>query len=507
MPDYDVFISYSWKDNTLVEPWAAAREDRWVRCFKFALQERLNYKLGLLNQPPASIFLDAKDMDAGDHLDSAILDALDNTRVFLPLVSPWYVHTSTPYCRLERDHFKSRLQQYAANTGQDAATLGRIIGVLIDGAEGLKIWKEHFFAEVLAFPFFEKVFDSEALVRLGNNGVGKSFLDRIDTLAENLCKRLIELRGTKVAPAPQVPEKGRVFFAAVPGHLEQQRTELVKALLADGWSVFPQENECPAGIPECEQWVADTLAQQGVKAYAQILDAYPWTPTLHDAAQHRAAARVSGVELMVYRLASVDLAQVTHKEHRTWLETLSSKSVPQLRVDLPAALQQMLVRQREEERSRAKGIAQQTAPPATVYITVSAADADEPLACDQITKLEALEVYGSIGSKAGEGLEESFNEIDGLLTIYGDEDYSLRVSSVLNRWRTILAKRRLPRTQAPPFGILVLPPPPGDKDMCLKKCLVPRMHRIPQGDDAAMQAYLADVRAYVAARPAPGGAA
>ncbi len=500
MPEFDVFISYSWKDNSLVEPWAAAREDRWVRCFKFALHERLNYKLGLLNQPPATIFLDAKDMDAGDNLNAEILQALDNTRVFLPLISPWYVHTSTPYCKLERDYFKTRL-------GADAATLGRIVGVLIDGPEGLKIWKEHFFAEVLAFPFFEKVVDSESMVRLGNNGVGKSFLDRIDTLAENLCKRIIELRGAAVAAAPQVPKKGSVFFAAVPGHLEQQRTELVKALLAEGWAVFPQENECPVGIPECEQWVSDTLAQQGIKAYAQILDAYPWTPTLHDAAQQRSAARVPGVELMVYRLAGVDLAQVTHKEHRAWLETLSSKSVPQLRVDLPAALQQMLVRQREEERSRVKQIAQMSAPPATVYITVSAADADEPLACDEITKLEALEAYGSIGSKAGEGLEESFNEIDGILTIYGDEDYGLRVSSVLNRWRTILAKRRLPRTQAPPFGILVLPPPPGDKEMCLKKCLVPRMHRIPHGDDDAMQKYLSDVRAYVAARPVQGGAA
>jgi hypothetical protein len=501
MPEFDVFISYSWKDNSLVEPWAAAREDRWVRCFKFALQERLNYKLGLINQPPATIFLDAKDMDAGDNFDAEILQALDNTRVFLPLISPWYVHTTTPYCKLEREYFIDKV------LGPNAPTLGRIVGVLIDGAEGLKIWKEHFFAEVLAFPFFEKVIDSESMVRLGNNGVGKSFLDRIDTLAENLCKRIIDLRGTAVAPAPQVPEKGRVFFAAVPGHLEQQRTELVKALFADGWTVFPQENECPADISICEQWVTDTIAQQKIQAYVQILDAYPWKPSLHDAAQFRGATKAPGIERMVYRLAEVDLTLVTNKEHLAWLSTLSSKSVPQLRVDLPAALQQMLVLRREAERSIAKQIAQQAAPPTTVFITVSAADDDEPLAGMEIANLATLDAYGSIGSKAGEGLEESFDEIDGLLTVYGNEDYTLRVTSVLKSWRTILAKRRLPRTQAPPFGILVLPPPPGDKDFCLNKFIVPRMHRIPHGDAAAMQTYLDDVRAFVDTKRQQGVAA
>ena len=512
MSDYDVFISYAWSDNTNVIPWEEGGESRWVRCFKAVMQERLDRRMGRTGA--AKIFMDTQDIRPGNNLNQAIVDALNHTRVFLPLISAGYFHPNSTCCKLEREHFISTL-------GTSPAKENRIVGVILDGPGGFDDWKKYFFPDVLAFPFFEKVVGSDAMVRFGNDAVDAKFLARIDSLADILCKRLRELQpsaataatavtaptaptAAAAAPAvPRVPEKGRVLFAAVPGHLEQQRTELVNVLIADGWTVFPPENECPADISECEQWVTKTISQEKIQAYAQITDSHPWKPGLHDAAQLRGAAKASDVELMVYRLADVDLAQVTHKEHRAWLETLSSKTIPQLRVDLPDALQKMLVRRREAERLR---IQQEQAPLTSVYITVSVADRDEPLAGAEIVKLAALDAYGSIGSKAGEGLEESFDEIHGLLTVYGNEDYNLRVFPVLNRWRTILARRKLSRTQAPPFGVLVLKPPPEDKDFCLNRCIVPRMHRIPHGDAAAMDEYLRDVREFVNAKNLKGGA-
>lgn len=90
----DVFISYCHGDNVPEDPGRRG----WISDFG----ERLRVKLKQLLGEPAEVWWDKK--LSGDHaLDLEIKTRIENTAVFLAIVSPLYLKSE--YCALERQWF------------------------------------------------------------------------------------------------------------------------------------------------------------------------------------------------------------------------------------------------------------------------------------------------------------------------------------------------------------------------------------------------------------------
>lgn len=94
---YDVFISYSHRDNFTLD-----EEDRWVRSFHTALYHWLG---DFLKREP-NIFYDEAEMRGNAKLTQTIETALDESTIFLPIVSSYYLKSE--WCRRELEYFKNR---------------------------------------------------------------------------------------------------------------------------------------------------------------------------------------------------------------------------------------------------------------------------------------------------------------------------------------------------------------------------------------------------------------
>ena len=84
---YDIFISYSHKDNIADEG-----EDGWVDSFHKGLYKYLTGRLGR----KAEIWRDKLRMRGNYRLDQALVHNVKNSRIFLPILSPSYINSA--YC-------------------------------------------------------------------------------------------------------------------------------------------------------------------------------------------------------------------------------------------------------------------------------------------------------------------------------------------------------------------------------------------------------------------------
>lgn len=229
-------------------------------------------------QISASWFFDAKDLGAGDKLDDKIKSALDQTAIFVALISKSYFHPDC-WCNLEREHFLSVL-------GDNVAEQRRVFGVLLE-EDVLEDWKRHWFPSVRAFPFYEKDQATEESARLGDAEIDSRFLREIRRLGKEIADGLKELRDA--APPPDEPGRGAIYLAVVPGDLEADREELAAAICDSGWKVLPQQNECTVDPAECAEAAEAAAADR--KAFVQLLGAYPWRPGNYDRAQYEGFGR------------------------------------------------------------------------------------------------------------------------------------------------------------------------------------------------------------------------
>src|SRR5687768_15029184 len=97
---YDIFLSYATVDDTILAD-KFADQTTWVKCFKVALQQAVDQALGRIGA--ANWFLDSKDLKTGVELHSTIREGLDDTLLFVALLSPGYFHPES-WCNLEREH-------------------------------------------------------------------------------------------------------------------------------------------------------------------------------------------------------------------------------------------------------------------------------------------------------------------------------------------------------------------------------------------------------------------
>jgi TIR domain len=89
--EHDIFISYAHHDDEIHE--------RWVRQFAKQLEDDYRSRTGR----KLNIFLDKEDLRTGQLLDERLQQALRQTRVFVPILSPTYL--ASEWCRREFESF------------------------------------------------------------------------------------------------------------------------------------------------------------------------------------------------------------------------------------------------------------------------------------------------------------------------------------------------------------------------------------------------------------------
>jgi hypothetical protein len=488
---YDVFLSYASVDNTwLAQPFA--EQQRWVMCFKVALQQAIDRELGRTGD--AQWFLDSKDLRTGDQFDAELKSAVEKTTVFVALASNAYFNDNS-YCKIEREHF-------VATHAPQGSRHGRIFGVLL-GENALSLWKEKGFPELQAFAFYDKNTATERSMRLGEGAITDRFIQRISSLGKDIARYLSEMR----VDAPHVarrttPSRGTVFLAAVPGEIEAERTELAQALAAANWNVLPENNGCDQDFDSCQRATQSRVLES--IAFVQLLSPHPWKPRPYDKAQFQ-GAKDAAKPFFRFRSDEIDLAKVTDLEHRTWLQqdNVAARSMAGIKKELISRLDEIeacsAAVNRRAEVTGATADIQKTEgrdDTATAFITLSVAPAERPGLGQELAKrLKEKNVYALIPKEENLSFENCLLQEHGFLTVFGNEPYE-RIEKALLEWRRLLLKYRPKPNKAPPIGIYLSEPPPADKFAAINMTL-PGLRLLPWDSEPEFEEFVGAVRTYV----------
>ena len=309
-PDaHDVFISY-----------AQVAEPDWVRAFRQKLQEHLDRELHQAGA--ASIFWDRQELAGDSPLSAEITQALSNAATLVIVLSGAYL--DRPWCRKKRETFFN-----LAGTSS-----GRAFIVLLENVPQEQRPPEIQAMEVLGFPFCEQHPESDnPTVTRPLPVTGTTFDARIRELAGRIASRLRSFEKDRVSAAPsQSAGRSRlggakVFLAdGVAGHpllkdLEADRIT-VRTWLADhGVTVLPERagslfEAFYQNRDECQATVEGLIKDAAI--FVQLLgrkgDDDGYESWLCERA--KAAGKVLGKDLLLWRAKSLTLESVKGEQHR-----------------------------------------------------------------------------------------------------------------------------------------------------------------------------------------------
>jgi TIR domain len=488
---YDIFLSYASVDNTaLAEPYA--NQTHWVMGFKVALQQAVDLQLGRTGD--AQWFFDAQRLRTGDHLTDKISQALDSTRLLVALVSPGYFHEES-WCKMEREYFLKSL-------GPDPARARRMYAVLLD--EHMRSeWQKHGLAEALDFTFYDKNSATDRSIRLGGEGrISPKFMERISTLATDITTRIKELRVCDgSSPQPSLPRHGTIVVAAVPGEIEDRRTELADFLTGKGWRVLPERNVCDSDIERCG---ATTKAFcKDAAAFIQLLSRFPWRPSELDRIQFQAALDSGMVSLQKteeskkpffrYRSDDFHLAALTSSsEHKKWLQDhdVAARSMPAIKEEIGRWLDNFLVKAERQKEHR------QTVGANCSAITLSVSSQERTSLGKKLSdRLKQESVYSYLPVQDIPDLSQCFDKEHGFVAVFGNEIYTQRLEQVLKKWRELWMECGIRRGYWPPMAVFLADPPPDNKAEAINVSL-PDMEIISSRDDTSLKGFVAAVQRY-----------
>ena len=490
MSKYDIFLSYARVDNTaLAEPYAGQTE--WVMAFKVALQQAVDSQLGRTDD--AKWFFDAQSLRTAHHLTHEISQALDETSLLVALVSRGYFHEDS-WCKIEREHFLK-------NLGPDAVRARRIYAVLL-GEDMRTEWQEHGFSEALDFPFYDKDSATGRSMRLGAEGkISAKFMERISALAADLAGRIRELRGSGArVTVPATKPHGSIVLAAVPGEIEERRTELAEFLTGKGWQVLPERNRWDWDSERCA--AATKAACKDATAFIQLLSRFPWWPGEFDRVQFQAALdsgmvsfqnmEASSKPFFRYRSDDFTLAAITsNPEHKKWLQEydVAARSMPTIKEEVGGWLDTFLA---EEERRKHQPYV--SANCSAITLSVSSQERTS-LGRKLADRLRQESLYSYVPIQDIPDLSQCFDKEHGFVAVFGNEIYTQRLEQVLKNWRELWMEYGIRRGKWPPMAVFLSDPPPDNKAEAINVSF-PNMEIIRSWDDASFKGFVNSVQQY-----------
>ena len=220
VPDFkhDVFISYSHIDN---------QATKWVATLADAIRDKASEFAG----EPVDVWRDPK-LSGNDYFDDVISKTVQNSAVFVAVVSPRYV--ASPSCRKEYQAFTSGRRNIRVD---EKSRIARVLKTPLP--PNVPEPAELAASSTLGFPFFEAT-DGRLVEFENNQGLPEypRFWDSAKRLASAIEK---VLRLLKSATPPR-SQKQIVFLAETVRKLSSSRDELARELLARGHTVLPESS-------------------------------------------------------------------------------------------------------------------------------------------------------------------------------------------------------------------------------------------------------------------------
>jgi TIR domain len=140
---YDIFLSYAHLDNMKMPGQAQG----WIELFYQSLNLKLAQRIGKMDA--VKIWWDNRKLDGSKLFDHTIEDGINNSALFVSLISPGYLQST--YCKQEMDLFyaKSSAEKVGASLGDNV----RMLKVLLNNIPYSQL--PQYFGKATGFPFYK----------------------------------------------------------------------------------------------------------------------------------------------------------------------------------------------------------------------------------------------------------------------------------------------------------------------------------------------------------------
>jgi len=250
MFEHDFFISYAHLDDQAL----IAGEKGWIS----ELHRLLEIRVGQIRGERPKIWRDLK-LQGNDIFTDTIVERLPRIAALVSVLSPRYVQSE--WCNRELSEFCRAADRSGGVRIGDKARIFKVVKTPVSH-ERLPEQVQ----PMLGYEFF--VYDESGRPRELSQEYGgkeRAFLTKLDDLAYDIAQLLDLMSNGKVIEAA-AESKGTVFLAETSYELREQREEIKRDLIRNGYEVLP-DRALPLVAPELEPLVRDQLLRSKVSIH------------------------------------------------------------------------------------------------------------------------------------------------------------------------------------------------------------------------------------------------
>ncbi|HYC89840.1 MAG TPA: hypothetical protein VEO54_11555 [Thermoanaerobaculia bacterium] len=250
MFEHDFFISYAHLDDEAL----IAGEQGWIS----ELHRLLEIRVGQMRGEKPKIWRDLK-LQGNDIFADTIVERLPRIAALVSVLSPRYVQSE--WCNRELKEFCRAAERSGGVRIGDKARIFKVVKTPVN--------RERLPEEVqpmLGYEFF--VYDESGRPRELSQEYGgkeRAFLTKLDDLAYDIAQ-LLDLMSSGQAIEAVPATKGTLFLAETSYELREQREEIKRDLVRNGYEVLP-DRALPLVAPELEALVREQLGRSQVSIH------------------------------------------------------------------------------------------------------------------------------------------------------------------------------------------------------------------------------------------------
>lgn len=250
MFEHDFFISYAHLDDQAL----IAGEQGWIS----ELHRLLEIRVGQMRGEKPKIWRDLK-LQGNDFFADTIVERLPRIAALVSVLSPRYVQSE--WCNRELTEFCRAAERSGGVRVGDKARIFKVVKTPVK-SERLPEQVQ----PMLGYDFF--VYDEGGRPRELSQEYGgkeRAFMTKLDDLAYDIAQLLDMMDNGQAVEAAAV-SKGTVFLAETSYELREQREEIKRDLIRNGYEVLP-DRALPLVAPELDPLVREQLGRSKVSIH------------------------------------------------------------------------------------------------------------------------------------------------------------------------------------------------------------------------------------------------
>jgi hypothetical protein len=250
MFEHDFFISYAHLDDEAL----IAGEQGWIS----ELHRLLEIRVGQMRGEKPKIWRDLK-LQGNDIFADTIVDRLPRVAALVSVLSPRYAQSE--WCNRELEAFCRAAERTGGVRIGDKARIFKVVKTPVN--------RERLPEQVqpmLGYEFF--VYDESGRPRelsREHGGKERAFMTKLDDLAYDIAQ-LLDLMSNGHAIETPAASKGTVYLAETSYELREQREEIKRDLIRNGYEVLP-DRALPLVAPELDPLVREQLQRSKVSIH------------------------------------------------------------------------------------------------------------------------------------------------------------------------------------------------------------------------------------------------